>query len=318
MKRLAVAACVVALIGVGGCERRPAEAPEPAPRLGLATGSFDLEVDGFPIHYEVHGDGPVLMTLPNSWGLSLQGLRNLYRPLEEHVTMVYFDPRGMGESGAVREDSDMSMERVRTDFEALRRHLGVERANVIGWSNGATNLILLTSEHPESVARAIFLHTAPAFTEADGAQLREDHPELIEANARFTERLGDPALSPAQADELTREFAIEGWSPVMCADPDGAPAMLHALFDDAQFSWRHSQFASQELPVYDFRDRLSSITSDSLVIAGRHDLLPVDRAADMVAAMPSARLVVLENSGHFGPAEQTDDFVAAVTTFLSR
>jgi len=317
MKRLAVVACVAALISVGGCGRRPAAAPEPAPQLSLANGSFDLEVDGFPIHYEVHGTGPVLMTLPNSWGLSLEGLRNLYRPLEDHLTMVYFDPRGMGDSGAVREDSDMSMERVRADFEALRRHLDVERANVIGWSNGATNLILLAAEHPDSVARAVFLHTSPAFTEVDGQELQEAHPELIEANARFVKQLGDPAISPEKADELTRQFAIEGWAPLLCADPDSAPAMLHALFDGAQFSWRHSQYASQELPVYDFRDRLSSITADSLVIAGRHDLLPVDRAADMVAAMPSARLVVLEDSGHFGPAEQTGEFVVAVASFLA-
>jgi len=318
MKRLVAVAYLAALVGVIGCGSRHAASPEAGAPVQLDNGSFTFEAEGLAIHYEVHGAGPVLMTLPNSWGLSLEGLRNLYRPLEKHLTMVYFDPRGMGESGAVREDSDMSMAAVRSDFEALRRHLGLDKVNVIGWSNGATNLILLASEHPESVARAVFLHTSPAFTEAEARQLQEAHPELIEANARFVKQLADPATSSEKADDLTRQFAIEGWAPLLCADPTGAPAMLHALFDDAQFSWRHSQYASQELPVYDFRDRLSSITADSLVIAGRHDLIPVEHEADMVAAMPSARLVVLEDSGHFGPAEQTDEFVAAVTAFLSR
>ena len=54
---------------LGACTTR-APAPE-----GPANGSFTASLNGFQIHYEVHGQGPVLMTLPNSWGLSLEGLR---------------------------------------------------------------------------------------------------------------------------------------------------------------------------------------------------------------------------------------------------
>jgi pimeloyl-ACP methyl ester carboxylesterase len=317
MRQFVPLACAVALVVATGCGRQPASEPEAVPSPQLANGSFSLDVDGVAIHYEVHGAGPALMALPNSWGLSLQGLRNLYRPLEHHLTMVYFDPRGMGASGAVRDDADMSMATVRSDLDALRRHLGLDRVNVIGWSNGATNLTLLASEQPEPIAHAIFLHTAASFTEDDGRALQESHPEMVESSVRFRKQLSEPGLSPERADELTRQYAIEGWAPVLCADAAGAPAMLHALFDDAEFSWAHSQYASRELPLYDFRDKLGSITAESLVIAGRHDLLPVERAADMVAAMPTARLVVLDNSGHFGPAEQTGEFVAAVTAFLA-
>ncbi|GMR23407.1 MAG: hypothetical protein BMS9Abin37_1832 [Acidobacteriota bacterium] len=74
------------------------------PSQELETGSFTAELNGFAIHYEVRGSGPVLMTVPNSWGLSLEGLRGLFRPLEKHLTMVYFDPRGMGDSEAAREE----------------------------------------------------------------------------------------------------------------------------------------------------------------------------------------------------------------------
>ena len=69
-----------------------------APPL-LANGSFTAELNGFRIHYEVHGQGPVLMTLPNSWGLTWQGLRAIYRPLEACFTVVYFRP---SRDGAVR------------------------------------------------------------------------------------------------------------------------------------------------------------------------------------------------------------------------
>jgi proline iminopeptidase len=131
---------------------------EPETPPGLESGSFTAELNGFKIHYEVHGQGPVLMTVPNSWGLTLEGLRALYRPLEDRLTLVYFDPRGMGRSDPVREDADMGMAAVRADFDALRQHLGLERVNAIGWSNGAMNLILLASERPDTLSSAIFLH----------------------------------------------------------------------------------------------------------------------------------------------------------------
>lgn len=125
--------CVLLLATAAGAA--PLRAPGPParpPAAVLKNGSFTAELDGVRIHYEVHGRGPVLMTLPNSWGLSLDGLRALYRPLEDRLTMVYFDPRGMGESGPIRQDSDMSLATVRADFDALRRALRLGPVNVIG------------------------------------------------------------------------------------------------------------------------------------------------------------------------------------------
>jgi len=143
MKSMICVAVGVAVIALAACTPAdPPQAEDPAPQ-GLENGSFTAQLNGFDIHYEVHGQGPVLMVLSQSWGLSLEGLRALYTPLEEQLTMVYFDPRGMGESAEIREESDMGMAAVRADFQALREHLGLESVNAIGWSNGAMNLIML-------------------------------------------------------------------------------------------------------------------------------------------------------------------------------
>jgi proline iminopeptidase len=164
MKLAASLTIVTLVLMLGACAP---EVPEPEAPPGLTNGSFTATLNGFQIHYEVHGRGPVLMTVPNSWGLSLQGLRAMYGPLEERLTLVYFDPRGMGGSEAVREDSDRGMAAVRADFQALRAHLGLESVNAIGWSNGAGNLIFLAHEQPESLSAAIFLHQGAHFTQDD-------------------------------------------------------------------------------------------------------------------------------------------------------
>jgi pimeloyl-ACP methyl ester carboxylesterase len=191
---------------------------------GLANGSFTAELDGFRIHYEVHGRGPVLMTLPNSWGLSLQALRAMYRPLEERLTLVYFDPRGMGGSGPVREDADRGRAAVRADFEALRQHLGLAKVNVLGWSNGAINLIWLAHDHPETLLSALFLHGIASFTGEDMKELSREHPDLMNAYAAFQKEVSDPDMPVSEKTARQRRMMLEVYFPTLFADRAAAPA----------------------------------------------------------------------------------------------
>ena len=192
----------------------PASNPPP-----LANGSFKAEVGGRTIHYEVHGQGPVLMTLTNSWGLTLEGLRGLYRPLEERLTLVYFDPRGMGASSPARTDADRGMAAVREDFDALRRHLKIEKANVIGWSNGAMNLQLLAAEHPQTIESAIFLHGIASNTQEDMLEFANRFPDMTMRFLAFQKQQEDPALSDDERTARQKKFWMEEFFPFLLADP---------------------------------------------------------------------------------------------------
>lgn len=281
----------------------------------LANGSFTADLDGVPIHYEVHGSGPVLMTVPNSWGLTLEGLRSLYRPLEERLTLVYFDPRGMGESGAVREDADMGRPAVRDDFDALRRHLGLETVHAIGWSNGGTNLLELMVERPEILESAVVLHTAPSFSQSDGARVVEDHADLVTVVGPLQERLADPQLPAGEKEEIQRRLVIEHWFPLLFADPEVGRETMPELYRDTGLSWRHSVYANQNV-LYDLTDQLPGVPVPTLVIAGAHDILPADRAEEIHRLLPDSRFVVFEDSGHFAPVEEPEKFQRVVYEFL--
>ncbi|HSF16242.1 MAG TPA: alpha/beta fold hydrolase [Vicinamibacteria bacterium] len=284
---------------------------------GLRNGSFSADLGGHTIHYEVHGKGPVLMTVPNSWGLSQEGLRAMYRPLESRLTMVYFDPRGMGDSSEVKEGSDRGTAAVRADFHALRKHLGLERVNAIGWSNGATNLILLASENPDTFENAIFLHGNASFTREDGQQLAASYPELMEAFASFTKEMSDPGLTEDERNARTKTFDTEVWFPMMFADHGKGKEILPEVFADASFSWAHAQHANAEWPTLDLGDRLPSIRARCLVIAGRRDILPPEKAQEISDGVSGeADFAIFEDSGHFAPVEETEAFVRAVWNFL--
>ena len=313
--RLLPLALFLVLAVAGACT---GEAPGRRSASGavLDNGSFTADLGGFRIHYEVHGRGPVLMTVPNSWGLSLQGLRVLYRPLEERLTVVYFDPRGMGGSGPVRSESDRGMEAVRSDFQALRAHLKLEKVNAIGWSNGAINLVWLAAERPETLSSAVFVHGLASFTAADGKELQAKHPELMKSFARLEADVSKPGLTEAEQTARQRKVWLGEYFPTLVADRARASEIVGTFFRDAQLSWPHAAYAAKETQVFDARDRLARITVPSLVIAGAHDLLPPSLVKALADGIPGSKFLVFERSGHFAPLEEASAFAAAVEGFV--
>jgi proline iminopeptidase len=300
---MSTATQVLVLFGLAAlmaCTARAPEAkPSPSPAGALANGSFTAELNGFRIHYEVHGQGPVLMALTNSWGLSLEALRAMYRPLEEKLTLVYFDPRGMGGSGPVREDSDRGLAAVRADFLALRAHLKLEKVNAIGWSNGAINLIWLAHEHPQTLSSAIFLHGLASSGPEDTKVVQAQHPELMKKYVALMAAASKPGLSVAEQNALQRKMWLQDYFPALCADPVKGRALVAEVFRDARLSWPHAEYANKETPAFDARDELPAIPVRSLVIAGAHDMLPPSRVKELADGLPNSRFVVFEKSGHF-------------------
>ena len=284
--------------------------------MRLANGSFTAELDGFRIHYEVRGQGPVLMALTNSWGLSLEALRAMYRPLEEELTLVYFDPRGMGGSGPVREEADRGLAAVRADFQALRAHLKLEKVNAIGWSNGAINLIWLSHEHPETLSSAIFVHGMASLGVEDMKAMQAQHPALMRSWGALMAAVSKPGLSAADQTALQRKMWLEEYFPTLCADPVKGKALVAEVFEGAQLSWPHAAHTNKELPTFDAGGLLAAIPVRSLVIAGAHDMLPPERVKALADGLPRAEFVVFERSGHFSPVEEPEGFKAAVYTFL--
>lgn len=310
---------VLVILSVAALLACATESPEPTgrqPELALENGSFKADLNGFGIRYEVHGEGPVLMVLPNSWGVNIAALRALFKDLESDLTMVYFDPRGMGESDPTREEPDMGLAAVRADFDALRRHLGLKKVNALGWSNGAINLVVLASEKSETLASAIFLHGAAAFTDEDNARWAERYPDLIKSYMEFMQQMQDPSKSDDERTTALRSLWLDEFFPLSSADPEGSKEMLAEVFKDCPFSWRHADYSNRENSTFDNRDRLPGITCPSLIVQGRADMIPVEKSEEMAQGIPNSRMVVFERTGHFASREEPEAFRKAVLEFL--
>jgi proline iminopeptidase len=308
---LGLASVAAILCGCAEAERRE---PRPPMATELAT------IGERTIEYAVRGSGPVAMVVPNSWGLSLEGLVGLFGGLEERLTLVYFNPRGLGRSSPVAEDSDRGPEAVREDFLALARHLGHERVDAIGWSNGATNLLLLAAEHPEALGRAVLVQGVASFDSNDLAPLagRPEYEPIFRAFGEFRGEMLQ--VANATAEEQNRRFKrfdVEVWFPLVTADPDLSRERLRQAFGDATFSWRHMQYTNRLWSAIDIRESLPAVTTPLLLVSGAHDVVPPAKAEEIAGGVGGeARVEIFESSGHFPPLEEPERFTRLVWDFL--
>jgi pimeloyl-ACP methyl ester carboxylesterase len=128
--------------------------------------------------------------------------------------------------------------------------------------------------------------------------------------------MAEADLTTEERDARLKRFDIETRFPYLFADREAGKKALAEIFRDTRFSWAHSEYTDRVFTFIDFRDRLPRIRARSLVIAGRHDLLPVEKAQEIASGIAGARLVVFERSGHFAPVEEREEFVRTVVGFL--
>jgi pimeloyl-ACP methyl ester carboxylesterase len=248
--------------------------------------------------------------------LTGEGVRAVLRALEDRLTMVYFDPRGMGKSDAVVVDADMSMKAVREDANALRAHLKLDKAIFIGWSNGAANLMMFAAEYPETVSAAIMLHGVAYFAPEEIEPIAKKYPDLFQRFGKYQQEMSASTLPASEKNKKVKQFDLEVWFPFLFADPKAGRASLKELFASAEFSYKHAMYSNAEQQSFDARPSLPKIKAPTLVIAGVHDMMPPEKVKQVADAIPNAKFVVFENSGHFSPVEERDKFVDAVVSFL--
>ena len=142
--------CIVTLTSMltfAGCRT----APQPVAKYGSNTAvGQTFTHDGVKLYYEVYGTGePLLIIQGNNAGIfSLSAQINYFR---QHYKVIAMDSRDQGRSG----DSvgPITYEKMTDDLAALLDHLNAGPVNVLGWSDGGIEALLLGIRHPAKVKK---------------------------------------------------------------------------------------------------------------------------------------------------------------------
>jgi 3-oxoadipate enol-lactonase len=240
-------------------------------------------------------DGPAdapWLVLSNSLGASLEMWDRNVAELAERFRVLRYDQRGHGRSPVP--PGPYSIDDFGRDVLGLMDRLGIERASFCGVSLGGMTGMWLASEAPERIDRLI-----PACTSAHigGPAMWDERIAAVEAGG--VEAIADATLGRWLTDDVD-PATVEFLRGLLVATPrDGYAAGAAAVRD------------------LDLRDRLGAISAPTLVIAADQDLsTPPEHGEAIAAAIPGARLTLLENARHLANVERPAAFDRAVIDFL--
>ena len=283
--------------------------------------------DGVRLFYRVVGDGDTkLVAVQGGPGNSLSSIEPDFAPLNERYTVIYYDQRGNGRSDLISDGARLGIEQHVADLEAVRRHFGLERMNLIGNSWGGLLAAVYASTHPARVERLV-LHSPAAPTNEQNQQMGQSMGDR--ASRRYSRedmrrlvQMFDPEMHAAAGDP--RAMCRE-WSamiiPLMMINQDALPRFRGDLCVGSEEAIRQQQIVNRQvwasLGDYDLRDRARAVTAPTLVIHGMGDNIPLGASQAWASAIPNARLLVIEGAGHIPQVERPDVFFPAVERFIA-
>ncbi|MER5349258.1 alpha/beta hydrolase [Kitasatospora sp. NPDC002551] len=280
---------------------------------------FFTSYDGTALAFRTLGDGPPLLCLPGGPGRAAAYLGDL-GGLSAHRTLILPDTRGTGASAMPADLATCRVDRLVADVEALRRHLGLDRVDLLGHSAGGSLAMLYAAAHPDRLdsltlvtpsLAAVGLPSDSGVEAVIAARAAEPwHTEAVTAHRHVT-------AAKTFAEAAPYRFAFE---PLMYGRWDEA-ARAHAAADPAQRALPVSEhyYRGYTPDTRELRGRLGALPCPVLLLAGEVDLWPTaESAAGAAALFPEVTLAVQPGAGHYPWLDDPQAFTARVEGFLSR
>jgi len=237
------------------------------------------DVNGLTLYYEEHGSGEPLVLLHGGIGAGAM-FEAIMPALSAGRRVITVDLQGHG--GTADVDRPLRPETMADDVAALIEHLGIGRADVMGYSLGGAVALRTAIQHPGRVRRLVLVSI--------GFRRDGSHPEVVANMDQFSPELA-PMLQQSPPYEQYARLAprVEDW-PVLIAKTSDL------LKDD--YDWR-AEVEAMETPamlVYADADSIRPahiVEFYGLLGGGLRD-------ANWDGSLrPTARLAVLPGTTHY-------------------
>src|SRR4029453_10191354 len=256
--------------------RFEAEGAEPLP---IATDQGYVKNKGARIWYAAYGSGlPVILLHgglghSGNWGYQVPALlRSGYRA-------VVIDSRGHGRS--TRDARPFTYEQLASDVLAVMDALQLEKAGLVGWSDGACTALILAAQTPARVAGVFFF---ACNMDPSGTKEIEFTPPLKRCFSRHVKDYAQLSATPDQFNE----------------------------FSDAVGLMQRTQ------PNYSAHD-LAQISVPVAIVHSEHDeFIKREHAEYLARSIQNAEFVNLHGVSHFAPLQRPEQFNTAMLAFLGK
>lgn len=235
----------------------------------------DPHPEGSPTVLLLHGLGAT----GESWGLQIPAL------IEEDFRVIAPDARGFGKSGFP--GGSNSVKRMAEDIVDLLNAIQIQSCHVVGISMGGTLALQIAIDHPKVVSKLVLVNTFARLRPKQPGQWWYHLLRFLLVHFRDMDsqaRLVADHLFPKPEQDALRNVLIDQ---IREANP------------------RAYRSAVRSLALFDVQRSLGAIIAPTLVVSGKNDdTVPLATQRELVEGIPTARHVVIQDSGHAVIAEQ--------------
>jgi pimeloyl-ACP methyl ester carboxylesterase len=250
-----------------------------------------VTINGMEMYYEVSGEGDPLIVLHGAY-MNIETMGAIIPKLAETHTVYALEFQGHGRTPDV--DRPITYPNLADDVAAFMDAVGIDEADVFGYSMGAAAGLQLAIRHPEKVRKLV---AASVAYDAKGWQ-----PAFTDFIPQMTVEM---FLGMPFADEIRK----------MSPDPESFPEVVAKLIqlEKEPMAWE-ADVKALKTPV--------------LIIAGDADVATLEHSVamfrllgggvmgDMGKPLPASRLAVMPATSHTAVISQPDVLIAFIEPFL--
>ena len=254
-------------------------AADGAAPLPVTDDQGHVEYDSALIWYAAYGAGQPVILLhgglghSGNWGYQVPAL------VKRGYRAIVIDSRGHGRS--TRDARPFTYELMATDVAAVMDRLQVEKAGLVGWSDGACTALVLAAQAPSRVAGVFFF---ACNMDPSGTKEIEFGPIL---NRCFSRHVQDYKQLSATPDQFEAFSAAVG------------------LMEQTQPNYSAHDLAQISVPV-------------AIVQSEYDEFIKREHAEYLARSIPNAEFIELFGVSHFAPLQRPDQFNRAMLTFLDK
>jgi pimeloyl-ACP methyl ester carboxylesterase len=249
-------------------------------------------VNGLQMYYEVHGSGRPLLLFHGNLSTIGIDFGGIIPALARNRRVIAVEQQAHGHTADI--DRPLRASYWADDTVALLRHLGVERADLFGYSSGSDVAMRIAIDHPELVDRLVLASTSYRL---DGL-----HPGLADT------------VEQVKPEHLAGSHFEQDYARV-APNPGDWPRLVEKIND-----------MNANLPEYT-ADQIRSIAAPTMLIIGDSDIIRPEHIVEMfrllgggvagdLAGLPRSRLAILPGTTHVTLVQRTDWLSSMVAEFL--
>lgn len=238
-----------------------------------------IENEGARIWYAVYGSGqPVILLhggLGNSgnWGYQVPAL------VENGYRAIVVDSRGHGHS--TRDSQPYSYELMASDVLTVMDVLNIEKASMVGWSDGACIALILADKSPSRVSGVFYF---ACNMDPSGTKEFKFTPIIGRCINRHMQDYKQLSTTPDHFDEFSEAVSL----------------------------------MQKTQPNYS-ADDLARINVSVTIVHSEHDeFIKREHAEYLAQNIPNAEFIYLPGVSHFAPVQRPEQFNTTMLTFLSK